>query len=394
MRNRYKKIKSFFIGKDMSVRIYAVLFSCIVLIFLLGYLIYAHKNGTRLYTADETQLEGYTLFSTRLKELYGAVNLVISPNEINSNGAPIIRAKNGFLGGSYGISTNFDPVWAADKVSELEKICRENGTDFLYVHFPSKMRTDIDVKETYGIDSDSYEARNLFLDRLQENKVNELDISSLMKRDGIKEEDWDSVFYKTDHHWNTRSGLYAAGKIADYIDKNTTLNVKPDMLEPDKFRYKAYKNSWLGETGRACSATWSRELDDFTEILPKYKTSITCGYRGTDQSQTGDFGIMVNVEEYKHLPDIYDPLTLHYTYCYSGDVIKNNLNPHGTSILIIKDSFTMVVAPFLSLATGKVTLWDMRSTPDGLYDYIKNNHFDMVIVEYTDWFGNHMYDFK
>ena len=53
----------------------------------------------------------------------------------------------------------------------------------------------------------------------------------------------------------------------------------------------------------------------------------------------------------------------------------------------------MVVVPFLSLGCGEVNMWDMRDNEASLYEYIKNNDFDMVLVAYTDFFRNDMYAF-
>ena len=73
--------------------------------------------------------------------------------------------------------------------------------------------------------------------------------------------------------------------------------------------------------------------------------------------------------------------------------IHNN-NVEGKKILIIKDSFSVVVIPFLSLATSDVVVWDMRTTSEGLYNFIEQNDFDVVLLAYTDFWRADMYKFS
>ena len=75
----------------------------------------------------------------------------------------------------------------------------------------------------------------------------------------------------------------------------------------------------------------------------------------------------------------------------------NNLDDgNGKKILIIKDSFSVVVIPFMILETSDITVWDMRTdqTKNGLYQYIKDNDFDVVLVAYTDFWREDMWNFN
>ena len=73
----------------------------------------------------------------------------------------------------------------------------------------------------------------------------------------------------------------------------------------------------------------------------------------------------------------------------------NNLaDENGKKILLIKDSFSVVVIPFLILETSDITVWDMRSNKDGLYQYIRDNDFDVVLLAYTDFWRDDMWNFN
>lgn len=103
----------------------------------------------------------------------------------------------------------------------------------------------------------------------------------------------------------------------------------------------------------------------------------------------------MNQEAYNLQGDLYTT-SLHYSYCKKADsptIIQNN-NVKETKILLIKDSFSMVVAPFLTLSTNEVVMWDVRANNEGLFDYKGNNDFDVVLVVYTDFWQDNMYEFN
>jgi hypothetical protein len=56
---------------------------------------------------------------------------------------------------------------------------------------------------------------------------------------------------------------------------------------------------------------------------------------------------------------------------------------NGKKILIIKDSYVLVVAPFLALGIEDIELLDLRRFPGSLKEYVMRNQPDMVIVMYN-----------
>ena len=70
-------------------------------------------------------------------------------------------------------------------------------------------------------------------------------------------------------------------------------------------------------------------------------------------------------------------------------IMKNNLNPNGKKILLIRDSFACVVAPFLALQTSELHVCDVRDADYyvgeklNMEEYIKMINPDYVLVLYT-----------
>ena len=79
---------------------------------------------------------------------------------------------------------------------------------------------------------------------------------------------------------------------------------------------------------------------------------------------------------------------------YSGgdfrlQIMRNNLDTDGKKILLIRDSFACVVAPFLSLQTSELHICDMRDyqwyvgDKLNMEEYIREINPDYVLVLYN-----------
>lgn len=77
-----------------------------------------------------------------------------------------------------------------------------------------------------------------------------------------------------------------------------------------------------------------------------------------------------------------------YSTYSGGDVnlanIKNKKETSGKKILLIKDSFSSVLIPFLALGSSNLDVVDVRQ-PDkiNLREYIENTNPDIVIIMYN-----------
>lgn len=347
--------------------------------------------GELLKEDTQAVLEDHFPLKSGLRELYGASNLVLSPHEIASETNVIIKDEDGFL--TQVVDSDFDIGAAEEKVLQLRDVCQKSSAQFLYVSYPSKASYQPSFAQ-YGLEGNNYAMRKEFLAGLEQAEVPVLNVGDLMQQDGfsIKE-----MFYKTDHHWKAPMGLYAANAIVGYLNESFGYSLNQQALQEDQFHYTTYPDLWLGETGRSCSETWVGTLDDFVEIQPKYDTSFVIGTYGTDEKREGDFSLFIDDSGYGKTKDLY---TYSAHYSYQGDefltAIHNNNAPEK-KILLVKDSFSIVVIPFLALTTSDLVVWDARSAPENnasLYDFIQNNDFDLVMMAYTDYWQPYMYNFS
>lgn len=377
----------------MHKRLFAALFLAAGFVWFANALSYC--LGNNLFS-DQTFIDNFELTmenaflgKTVMREIYGTTNKVLSPDEIIYGSDVIVKNEEGFLE-MIGMVT-YDVTEAGNKICELQRVCKNAGAQFSYISYPSKTNSNT-KREKFGINTNQESVREGFLNALETDGINVLNIRELMEAEGYTPKD---IFYKTDHHWKTTAGLYGARAIADYLNDLFGYSLRADLLNENLFSYTTYENLWLGETGRRCSATWTGVLDDFIEIVPVYDTMIKVGFQYGEYNRSGDFRILIDDSGYNGNIDLYS-YSAHYSYGVGFDspVWIHNDNVVGKKILMIKDSFSAVVVPFLSLTTSDIAVWDMRVTPDGLYDYIAQNDFDIVLLAYTDFWEAGMYDFK
>lgn len=375
-----------------------VFFACAFIMYAMVFIIslrqaaFAKQIQNIVHGKIETVVSNVLVGKRYIREIYGGCSLLLSPRElVLSKGNVLVKDGDGFLENFY--ITKYDISEAEAKIMELRNVCRDNGTEFAYISFPSKSDNSTSFA-TYGIDTNSEETRRKFLAWLTEHDIHVLDVRKYLERDGYNKKD---IFYKTDHHWTAPAGLYGARLIAGYLNDTFGYTLRTDLLDEKQFTYKKHSNIWLGETGRKPSKTWVGVLDDFIEVTPIFESRLHIGSQYGNYDREGDFSLLVDTSGYSGDKDRYT-YSAHYSYGrYVGSPTWiHNDNIDGKKILIIKDSFSMVVIPFLALVNSDIAVWDTRieKTKNGLYQFIKDNNFDLVLVEYTDMWTEKMYHFN
>lgn len=192
--------------------------------------------------------------------------------------------------------------------------------------------------------------------KLVSGDVNWIDLSGALSGD--------DVFYRTDHHWSTM------GAYQGYVALMTAMNSSATILDYDP---TLVSDSFYGTTWSSSGASW---------ITP-------------DQMHTWvpETGISVfRYPEGRPVPgSLYDLSKLEikdkYTMFLGGNqplcVIKNPDASNG-KILVIRDSYTDSLAPFLALDYQEVHLFDLRYNRMPITQYVDQNGIDQVLVLYSN----------
>ena len=266
---------------------------------------------------------------------------------------------------------------AAEKAEDLFLLCREEGRNFLYVSAPGKPERDEEFTQ-YGIPCFRNESADLFLAALREKDVPCLDLRPAIWSAGREQGDPYSMFYKTDHHWTADAGLMAAGLVAEELNRLYGLGLDTEAIGEAKMEREVLPEPFIGEMGRKLLGPFgSRDR----LVVWRPRSPVHLRYCSPDQNidTTGDFDILFHESRLGGASNPY------YYYMGGNDQLGfiENADGNGSGILLIKDSYSCVVTPYLALTAGKVVWWDMRMDKS-VKQYIKEHpELETVVVLYT-----------
>jgi hypothetical protein len=262
-------------------------------------------------------------------------------------------------------------------IEELNEYLKKSDIAFLYVQNPYKIcRRD----SLIGINDFSNENADNLLDELSLNNIPFLDL-----RENIHEENLDhhELFYKTDHHWKAETGLWATKIISRELNERFGFEIDLNTFDPSRYRFDVYKNYFLGSLGK--KVTLARvDPDDGVLIYPKFDTNVSLQIPTRNINATGAFDIFYWQDQINEIG--YYNKSFYEAYLYSNNavtIIHNHLLHDGKKILFIKDSFVVVVAPFVGLGVEHVELLDLRYFTGSVETYIEQHKPDIVIVMYN-----------
>ncbi|MBQ7221831.1 MAG: hypothetical protein IJS28_12745 [Synergistaceae bacterium] len=348
------------------------------------------KNKVEDFTSGEYLVGGMKAVEAAKKyeEIIGWN--IASPYEYNG----IMRLSDGCLTWIER-SKNVSPTVAV--VSEFADYCKSKGLDFLYVLVPSKICVSED-KDIAGVLDFSNQNADKFLELLDEKGVRAYDLRKLLHEDGMNHHE---AFFRTDHHWKPESGLWASRYILQFMRDDLGWNVKPEMLAPDNFDYVIYPEWFLGSQGKKFMLSRIKP-DDFTMIYPKYDTNIRFEIPTMNIDYVGDFKVTYNMSSVVS-KDYYN-LSPYHAYSHGEPpVIKitNFKADNNKSVLLIRDSYSDVVIPFVAMGVKHIEAIDLRGMTGSIKRYIEANHPDLVVIMYPTgviggevWSGARHADFR
>lgn len=291
----------------------------------------------------------------------------------------VVKADSGMLLGNIEENFSDEEISAiVSGISERKDQSEKSGAKYIYCSVPDK--------NFYGGIPENVVSYNLsnnkrLLDRLSKESVAYIDFADEMKDRSVSD-----IFFYTDHHWKPDSGLKATEIILDKLKSNYGFEFNSDYTDINNYTVTTYKNHFLGSYGKKVGSyfTWYG-LDDFDLIIPKFETKMTEAHQN-EPERTGKFEDTVLFLDHMEK----DPYIANAYSTYSGgdfrlQIMKNELNPTGIKILLIRNSFSCVVAPFLALQASELHIVDDREGdyPSGeivdIAKYINQEKFDYVI---------------
>ena len=389
----------------MRNRIIAVLFLCFLLFFGVrtGMNVWDSINGMEKSHRPQTealgsngQISGFNKES--LEEISNTITLNLANRNqwINLNGIfqkgmgksgdlekDWYRLENGMLIYSLRKDSPEDLNKYADNVVELSRYVKKHGKNFLYVQLPYKVQGE----EEYPAGVPEYGNQNAdeILKILSSNSVHKMDVRDIMKDKNMKSTD---SFFRTDQHWKPETALWAAGEISKKLSQvDSKWKDHPEYRNLNNYRKEHYSDLFLGAIGKKIGSAYAG-MDDFDMLIPKFDNQFRYCMPKEKKTveRTGSFKTAFIVPENLEK----DPFRVNTYAAYCGgdhpkECVTNEKVKNNRHILLIRDSFSCALMPYLSLYTKNVTTLDLRHyKTESLYDYIRNHpEIDTVIVAYN-----------
>lgn len=299
----------------------------------------------------------------------------------------VVKLRDGYLT-SYTAST--DITENALSTIDIADFCRQRGIEFFYANLPVKICVSED-RNISGVLDFSNQNADRFLAMLDNAGVRNYDFRKLLHDDGMNHHE---AFYVTDHHWKAETGLWAARHVLKLLRDDYGWNVNPDVLNPDRFDYVIYPEWFLGSQGKKIKLERTHP-DDFTMIYPKFKTHIHYEIPGKEIDTSGDFTITYSMESVE-TKDYYNknPIGAYNHGDRSLIKIENLLNSNGKKILIVHDSFSNMVIPFMAMDIQYIHSIDIRHFKGSIRSYMSKHKPDLLIVAYHSGITSFMYNFR
>lgn len=174
----------------------------------------------------------------------------------------------------------------------------------------------------------------------------------------------DYIFYKTDHHWTSLGAYYGYQALLE------GWGMTPRTLESLGAR-EAVSGDFYGTLARTVGAPWVPR-DTIERIA---RPNVTVQYSDGDALREGTL----------YAPDMLKT-TDQYRYFLGGShaLVKiTGENPAGERLLVLRDSYSDALAPYLAMDFAEVHLLDLRYMKLSISAYARENGIDRVLVLYA-----------
>lgn len=179
------------------------------------------------------------------------------------------------------------------------------------------------------------------------------------------------IYYRTDHHWTSLGAFYGANAIF------ASMGLEP--LELADYQKTTVTDQFNGTLFSSSGVRWLPP-DSIDTYIPDQGIKVTSYFKGTPEP--GSLYVdswLAEKDKYSHFLGGRQPLC-----------VVEKEGSGGPKVLIVRDSYSDSLTPFLTERFSEIHLFDPRDNLTSLKGYAEEHNIDAVIVLYS--FANFISD--
>lgn len=288
-----------------------------------------------------------------------------------------------YIGDNYwsDVTQREDYSYKTDNIIEFSKYLKGKNIDFIYVQAPKKTQ-DLQNVEMLNIYED-YTNKNIndVINSLKENGIEVLDLREKIREEklNIKE-----LFYKVDHHWTPQTAIWAMRHIASEMNEKWNMNIDLELYNNEKYYTISLEKNYLGSQGRKLTLS-KVEPEKFDIVLPSFETKLTVSIPESNiKNYTGNVYETLFDKRCLYTNDYYKSKS-YDAYGYNSKAmihVKNNNINNNEKVLLLADSFSGALMPYMSLGVSDIYRIDLRDFDGSVKSFIEKNDISKVMMLY------------
>ena len=214
-------------------------------------------------------------------------------------------------------------------------------------------------KEKLPAGAESWDQTQL-LDAAAETGVPLIDFKTVLSA-----HDDEPIFYRTDHHWTTLGAYYGYTAVMDAFGR--------EAIKESDFTLETASSDFNGTLYSQSGIHWL-EPDYMQFWVPEEGLTVTSWRSGAPETAAlYDRTYLDQKDKYSAFLGGNQPLC----------VIQNEALPDGGKLLLVRDSYSDSLAPFLSQSFSEIHLLDLRYYRASVAQYAAENDIDAILVLYS-----------
>lgn len=261
-------------------------------------------------------------------------------------------------------------------VNEGKALADALGAKFLFVNAPVKQIFYEIPVGVVDFSAEKYEAAIQYLES-EDVTVDYIDMKKVFEEE---ETDYASLYYSSDHHWNSDGAWVCYQKISAWLSDNGFVQ-EENALQESNYTKEIFEKTHLGSSGRFAGKYYGG-VDDYELWTPDFETRFTYTIPSTKENVEGNF--VDCIVHYENVEGANYGIYGYYAFFGSDrdftEIENENALEGMPHVVIVKDSYAIPVSAFLINECSELDMVDLRYVGEhSAKSYIASKKPDVII---------------